>query len=299
MSSRKFLETKDSRWVFLTYALLFFFSAKIQITGVKSDPSSLTALEFEFVKSNLASKCLHIDHNPFSPQELLCPLLSIPYSLQIANKETKLQRGLFNMKDKIRKQYRTLNQPLPSWLKDPRELNIEFSPFERCSQLQNYQFTMRFNVFRSPEATFLGLHDHIQNTVLSFKSLYWMTLTCRDLFSNNFTMQSISNSLSPLLSCIQPISCRLFFSTPSQIYWVFHRSRDPKEILRTGICEIDPQNGVSRREAHFDSIPYTLNGRPYTVSINDKYPVPSLRFCVIIRRIWRWQKKSRNLSING
>ena len=64
------------------------------------------------------------------------------------------------------------SKDLPSWLKDPRELNIEFSPFERCSQLQNYQFTMRFNVLRSPEATFLGLHDHIQNTVLSFKSLY-------------------------------------------------------------------------------------------------------------------------------
>ena len=102
----------------MTYALLVFFTPKSPITGLKSDPSSLTALEFEFVKSNLAPKCLHIDHNPFSPQELLYPLLSIPYSLQIANKETKLQRGLFNMKDKIRKQYRTLNQPLPSWLKD-------------------------------------------------------------------------------------------------------------------------------------------------------------------------------------
>ena len=101
-------------------------------------------------------------------------------------------------------------------------------------------------------------------------------------------MQSIGNSLSPLLSNMnssQPISCRLFFSAPNQIYWAFHRSTDPNEILKTGICEINPQNGVSRREVHFDSIPFALNGHPYTVSIHDKYPVPFLSVYVIFRQI--------------
>lgn len=155
--------------MFLTYALFFFSSTQIQITRSKSSPESLTSLQFELIKSSVALKSLIIDHNSFSPPELLYPLLSIPYSLQIANKETKLKRGLFNLKDKIREHYRALKLPLPSWLEDPRQLNIELEPFERCSQLQNYQFSLKFNVFRSPEATFLGLHDHLSNTTLSIK----------------------------------------------------------------------------------------------------------------------------------
>lgn len=75
------------------------------------------------------------------------------------------------MKDKIRTHYRVLKLPLPSWLEDPRQLNIELEPFERCSQLQNYQFSLKFNVVRSSEATFLGLYNNLTKTFLSSKSL--------------------------------------------------------------------------------------------------------------------------------
>ena len=95
-------------------------------------------------------------------------------------------------------------------------------------------------------------------------------------------MQSVSNSLSPLISKLnvsQPISCRLFFSTPNLIYWIFHRSSNPNEIIKSGISDVDPQNGVSRKEEHFASVPFTLNSHPYAVSLGDVYPVASSRLC--------------------
>lgn len=94
-------------------------------------------------------------------------------------------------------------------------------------------------------------------------------------------MQSISNSLSPLLSTLnfsQPINCRLFFSTPNLIYWILYHASDPKGIIKSGICDIDPQNGVSRREVHFESIPFSLNNHQYKIALHDTYPVPSFAF---------------------
>ena len=116
--------------------------------------------------------CSILDHNPFSPQELVYPEMSVPYNLQVANKETRLVRSLYNMKDKIRSQYRRLQLPLPPWLSDPRRLNIEMEPFEKCSRQTDYQFSVKLNLIRTPESVFFGLPDSL--TKRSFSVMYFL-----------------------------------------------------------------------------------------------------------------------------
>lgn len=98
--------------------------------------------------------------------------MSVPYNLQVANKETRLVRSLYNMKDKIRSQYRRLQLPLPPWLSDPRRLNIEMEPFEKCSRQTDYQFSVKLNLIRTPESVFFGLPDSL--TKRSFSVMYFL-----------------------------------------------------------------------------------------------------------------------------
>ena len=76
----------------------------------------------------------------------------------------------------------------------------------------------------------------------------------------------------------EAINCRCFFPEPRVVYWILYSPLNAKQILESGICRFDSQMRISNQITHFDSVPFSLQGREYAIALDELYPVQLLFF---------------------